>query len=84
MPRQAGVANRCYFPGSVLGDGGAVPVAAGSVVVVGAGEAAFTGILSFCPTLMLSVFMALAVRSALMLTPNCVAIFVRLSPDFTV
>ena len=62
-------------------------VGAGSAGVVGAvtgAEAAFAGIFSFCPTLMLSVFRPFAARSALTLMPCCVAIFVRLSPDFTV
>jgi len=42
------------------------------------------GILSFCPTRMLSVFRLLALRMALGETPNCPPIFVRLSPDLTV
>jgi len=56
---------------------------AGAVGVV-AGAETLAGIFNFCPTLMLSVFKLFAARNALMLTPCCVAIFVRLSPDFTV
>ena len=56
---------------------------AGDVGGVAGAEAAFAGIFSGWPTLMLSVFRPFAARSALTLMPCCVAIFVKLSPDFT-
>src|SRR5947207_7785207 len=48
------------------------------------GPATFGGIFSFCPTTILSVLRLLRERRALIVVPNSVAIFVRLSPDLTV
>src|ERR1035437_4177393 len=52
--------------------------AGGSVVA-----AALAGTFSLSPTLILSVGSLFADLSALTVVPNCVAIFVRLSPDLT-
>ena len=69
--------NCFHFP-----EGGVEPEGAafGSVE----GGVAFAGSFNFWPTTILSVVKLFADRSALTVTPNSVAILVKLSPDFTV
>ncbi len=70
-----------------LAGGGAEPAVVGALpldVPAAVLAALLAGILSFCPTRILSLFKLLAARRVFTLTPNWPAIRNRESPDLTV